>query len=45
MEYLESINKIAYDNENYTVYIWSHIKVSDINRKDLEWKRRRNKIC
>ena len=23
MEYLESINKIAYDNEGYVVYIWN----------------------
>lgn len=23
MEYLESINKIAYDNEGYIVYIWN----------------------
>ncbi|MBU0957293.1 MAG: hypothetical protein KKF56_00635 [Nanoarchaeota archaeon] len=38
MEYLESINKIAYDNEGYVVYIWSpelYEKYKD--RKDLEW--------
>jgi len=38
MEYLESINKIAYDNEDYVVYIWNPALVEKYrNRKDLEW--------
>ena len=41
MEYLESINKIAYDNENYAVYIWSPALGQRYkNRKDLEWKKK-----
>lgn len=38
MEYLESINKIAYDIEGFVVYIWNpqlYEKFKD--RKDLEW--------
>ena len=38
MEYLESINKIAYDRDGYVVYIWNpafNLKYKD--RKDLEW--------
>ena len=38
IEYLESINKIAYDREGYVAYIWNpklYIKYKD--RKDLEW--------
>lgn len=39
MEYLESINKIAYDIEGYVVYIWSpELGQKYKNRKDLEWK-------
>lgn len=38
MEYLESINKIAYDNEGYVVYIWSpELGKKYKNRKDLAW--------
>ena len=38
MEYLESINKIAYDNEGYVVYIWNPKFYEKYkNRKDLEW--------
>ena len=38
MEYLESIGKIAYDNEGYVVYIWNPALVEKYrNRKDLEW--------
>ena len=41
MEYLESINKIAYDNEDYVVYIWSpELGQKYKNRKDLEWKKK-----
>ena len=39
MEYLESVLRIAYDNEGYVVYIWNptfYEKYKD--RKDLEWK-------
>jgi len=41
MEYLESINKIAYDCEGYVVYIWNP-ELAELyrNRKDLEWKPR-----
>lgn len=39
MEYLEGINKIAYDNAGYTVYIWNpKLFRKYINRKDLAWK-------
>lgn len=39
MEYLESIHKVAYDNEGYVVYIWNPELVARYrNRKDLEWK-------
>ncbi|MEK6890926.1 MAG: hypothetical protein AABX03_02210 [Nanoarchaeota archaeon] len=39
MEYLEGINKIAYDREGYTVYIWNpELAAKFVNRKDLEWK-------
>jgi len=38
MEYLESIRKIAYDNEGYVVYIWNPELYDKFkNRKDLEW--------
>ncbi len=38
MEYLESINKIAYDNARYIVYIWNpNLYKKYANRKDLEW--------
>ena len=38
MEYLESIGKIAYDNEGYVGYIWNPALVAKYrNRKDLEW--------
>ncbi|MBU2496590.1 MAG: hypothetical protein KJ767_00845 [Nanoarchaeota archaeon] len=41
LEYLESIHKIAYDNEGYVVYIWSpELGKKYKNRKDLEWKPR-----
>lgn len=41
MEYLENINKIAYDNEGYVVYIWSpELGQKYKNRKDLEWKKK-----
>ncbi|MDO8517104.1 MAG: hypothetical protein Q7S33_03170 [Nanoarchaeota archaeon] len=41
MEYLESVNKIAYDNEDYIVYIWSpELGQKYKNRKDLEWKKK-----
>jgi len=41
MEYLESINKIAYDREGYVVYTWNPKLVEKYkNRKDLEWKQR-----
>ena len=36
MEYLESINKIAYDNEGYVVYIWNPELVAKYkNRPEL----------
>jgi hypothetical protein len=38
MEYLESINKIACDNEGYVVYVWNpKLAEKYKNRKDLEW--------
>lgn len=38
MEYLESINKIAYDNAGYVVYIWNPEFVAKFrNRPELEW--------
>ena len=38
MEYLESINKIAYDNEGYVVYIWSpELGQKYRAKKDLKW--------
>ncbi len=38
MEYLESIHKIAYDNEGYVVYTWNPKLVAKFKyRKDLEW--------
>ena len=37
MEYLESINKIAYDNESYVVYIWNPELYEKIkNRPDIK---------
>ena len=39
LEYLESIHKIAYDNEGFVVYIWNPALFEKYkNRKDLEWK-------
>ena len=39
MEYLESVLKIAYDNEGYVVYIWSpEFAAKYKNRDDLTWK-------
>lgn len=41
MAYLEEINKIAYDNEGYVVYIWSpEIGAKYRNREDLIWKKK-----
>ena len=41
IEYLESINKIAYDNEGYIVYIWSpELGKKYKNRDDLIWKKK-----
>lgn len=41
MEYLESINKIAYDAEGYVVYIWSPgLGLKYKAREDLKWKKR-----
>lgn len=38
MEYLESINKIAYDKEGYVVYIWSpKLGLIYKNRRGLIW--------
>ena len=38
IEYLESIHKIAYDDEGYIVYIWNpQLLLKYRNRKDLEW--------
>ena len=39
MEYLESTLKIAYDNEDYIVYIWNpEFAAKYKNRLDLTWK-------
>jgi len=39
MEYLGSIHKIAYDNQDYVVYIWNpDLAAKYKNRDDLEWK-------
>ena len=41
IDYLESINKIAFDKEGYTVYIWNpELGQRYKNRRDLEWKRK-----
>jgi hypothetical protein len=41
MEYLESINKIAYDNEGYVVYIWNPELVAKFrDKKELEWNQK-----
>src|SRR3989344_5839900 len=41
MEYLESINKIAYDNEGYVAYIWSPgLGKKYKERTNLTWKKR-----
>ncbi len=41
MEYLENINKIAYDNEDYVVYIWNpELGRKYKNREDLKWKKK-----
>jgi hypothetical protein len=38
MEYLESINKIAYDREGYVVYIWNpELYEKYKNKGELEW--------
>ena len=38
MEYLESIGKIAYDNESYVVYIWNpEFVVKYRNKPELRW--------
>lgn len=38
MEYLEDINKIAYDREGYVVYIWNpELYEKYKNKKNLEW--------
>jgi hypothetical protein len=38
IQYLESINKIAYDKEGYIVYIWNpEFAKKYQNRKDLTW--------
>jgi hypothetical protein len=38
MEYLESIGKIAYDNEGYVVYIWNPELVAKYRDKpELRW--------
>ncbi|MFA7707329.1 MAG: hypothetical protein WCX73_00080 [Candidatus Pacearchaeota archaeon] len=38
IEYLESINKIASDNEEYIVYVWNPALAERYkNREDLEW--------
>lgn len=40
MEYLESINKVAYDNEGFVVYIWSpELGKKYKERADLTWKK------
>jgi len=39
MEYLESINKIAYDKNRYVVYIWNpEFAAKYKDRDDLTWK-------
>ena len=39
MEYLESIHKIAYDNEGSIVYIWNpELYRKYVHRTDLAWK-------
>ncbi|MBI2043427.1 hypothetical protein HYT25_03495 [Candidatus Pacearchaeota archaeon] len=39
MEYLENINKIAYDRKGYVVYIWNpKFAAKYKNRDDLTWK-------
>ena len=39
MEYLGSINKIAYDTEGYVVYIWNpRLFRKYVDRIDLAWK-------
>lgn len=41
MEYLNSINKIAYDKEGFIVYVWNPKLIEKFrNRKDLEWNPR-----
>lgn len=41
MEYLESINKVGYDNEGYVVYIWSpELGERYKERGDLAWKKK-----
>ena len=38
IEYLESIHKIAYDNDGYVTYIWNpQLLLKYKDRKDLEW--------
>lgn len=38
MEYLESVLRIAYDNEGFVVYIWNpEFYEKYAHRKDLEW--------
>lgn len=38
MGYLESIGKIAYDNQGYVVYIWNPKLVEKYkNKKELKW--------
>ena len=39
MEYLESINKVAYDNKGFVVYIWNpELADKYKDRDDLTWK-------
>tara|TARA_Y100000310_G_scaffold311859_1_gene358565 strand:- start:309 stop:611 length:303 start_codon:yes stop_codon:yes gene_type:complete len=39
IEYLQSINKIAFDNEGYIVYIWNpEFAAKYKDRDDLTWK-------
>ncbi|HLC86718.1 MAG TPA: hypothetical protein VJH65_00360 [Candidatus Nanoarchaeia archaeon] len=41
MEYLESINKIAYDSAGYVVYIWNpELGQKYKKRFDLTWKKK-----
>ncbi len=38
IEYLQSVNKIALDNEGYVVYIWNPALYEKYkNRSDLRW--------